>query len=106
MYATLSPSKAITETRYEPDDFWRLCITHIIVYICSDSDKIDTICKRLRKYLESKDLIKYANSILTTHACQRPPDLESALRVITQVKGESTTLSILICRKLTSDQQL
>lgn len=24
---------------------------------------------------------------MTTHACQRPPDLESALRVITKVKG-------------------
>lgn len=54
----------------------------------SDRDKVDTVCKRLRVYLESKDLVKYANAVLTTYACQSPPDLESALRVLTRIKGK------------------
>lgn len=57
-------------------------------YSYSDHNKVDSICKRLRVYLEQKDLVKYANAILTTYACQSPPDLESALRVLTKIKGQ------------------
>lgn len=58
----------------------------------SDRKKVDNICKQLRAYLESKDLVKYANTVLTTYACQTPPDLESALRVLNKIKGERLSL--------------
>lgn len=58
-------------------------------------DKVDEICRRLRNHLESKDLIRFVNCILTTYACQRPPDLESALKVVARVKGEQVSS---VCR--------
>jgi elongator complex protein 1 len=48
--------------------------------------KVNAICHQLRQHLQNKDLVSFANAIMTSYVCQQPPDLESALRVITAVK--------------------
>ena len=53
------------------------------------TDKINGLCQSLRNVFESKDVLKYVNSILTTYVCQTPSDLESALLLISKVKGKS-----------------
>ena len=54
------------------------------------SKKVNTVCCKLRECLQDKDLVTYANAIMTSYVCQQPQDLESALRVITAVKRMST----------------
>lgn len=41
----------------------------------------------MRKELESRDLEKYINSILTAYVVKRPPDLEAGLRVLLRLRG-------------------
>ena len=48
--------------------------------------KVNTLCRSLRRCLEAKDLVAFANAILTTYVCQQPGDLESALQLITRIK--------------------
>ena len=48
--------------------------------------KVNAICQQLRQNLQNKDLVLFANAIMTSYVCQQPPDLESALKVITAGK--------------------
>lgn len=50
--------------------------------------KVNTVCAQLRKSLEERDLVTFANAIMTSYVCQQPQDLQSALRVISAVKRE------------------
>lgn len=50
--------------------------------------KLNSTCDALRAQLESRGLVKYVDTILTTHVCKNPPDLEAGLRVLLQLKGE------------------
>ena len=45
----------------------------------------------MRKELESRDMEKYINSILTAYVVKRPPDLEAGLRVLLQLRGTVAT---------------
>jgi len=49
---------------------------------------VNSICDALRQLLESQDLVKYVETILTTHACKQPADYESALRLLLQLQSE------------------
>ena len=51
--------------------------------------KVNTVCDALRAVLEGVDLVKYVETILTTHACKRPPDYEAALHVLLRLQSES-----------------
>jgi elongator complex protein 1 len=53
------------------------------------NDKVNPLCDALRRILESRDLVKYTETILTTHVCKLPPDYESGLRLLLQLQGES-----------------
>jgi elongator complex protein 1 len=46
----------------------------------------------VRRELESRDLEKYINSILTAYVVKRPPDLEAGLSVLLQLRGTVTTI--------------
>ena len=61
---------------------------------CSDEkkpepNKVNRICDSIRTELEKRDTIRYIDTILTTHVCKTPSDLESGLRVLLQLKGRS-----------------
>ncbi|KAJ9121784.1 hypothetical protein QFC22_002406 [Naganishia vaughanmartiniae] len=51
--------------------------------------KLNTTCDALRAQLESRGLVKYVDTILTTHVCKNPPDLEAGLRVLLQLKASN-----------------
>lgn len=50
-------------------------------------DKVNKVCDLVRAELEKRDVFHYANTILTTHVRKKPPDYESALRVLVDLKG-------------------
>lgn len=56
--------------------------------IFSSTGKVNAICDALRKLLESQDLVKYVETILTTHACKQPPDYESGLQLLLQLQSK------------------
>lgn len=51
------------------------------------TNKVNSICDALRQLLESQDLVKYVETILTTHVCKQPADYESGLRLLLQLQG-------------------
>ncbi|KAH9022450.1 IkappaB kinase complex IKAP component [Lactarius hengduanensis] len=51
-----------------------------------DVDYINLFLTNLAKELESRDMEKYINSILTAYVVKRPPDLEAGLRVLLQLR--------------------
>ncbi len=51
------------------------------------STKVNDLCGALRALVES-DVVKYVETILTTHVCKQPPDYEAGLRVLLQVQKE------------------
>lgn len=56
--------------------------------ICRDTaQKVNAICDLLRAEIEQRDAVHYANTILTAHVRKKPPDHESALKVLTELKG-------------------
>ncbi|KAF8260574.1 IKI3 family-domain-containing protein [Lactarius quietus] len=50
------------------------------------AEVISELCDTVRKELESRDLEKYINSILTAYVVKHPPDLEAGLRVLLQLR--------------------
>lgn len=42
----------------------------------------------VRSELEKRDVFHYANTILTAHVRKQPPDYESALNVLVELKGK------------------
>jgi hypothetical protein len=62
----------------------------------SSGHKVNSICNALRTLLESQDLVKYIETILTTHVCKQPADYESGLRLLLQLQGTSPRFT-LIC---------
>ncbi|KAH8980756.1 IkappaB kinase complex IKAP component [Lactarius hatsudake] len=50
------------------------------------AEVISELCDSVRKELESRDMEKYINSILTAYIVKRPPDLEAGLRVLLQLR--------------------
>lgn len=63
---------------------------------------MNAICDALRQLLEGQDLVKYIETILTTHVCKQPPDYESGLRLLLQLQGASRfDVRLLSCTWLT-----
>lgn len=54
---------------------------------CRTATKINEVCDLVRKELEKRDVFHFANTILTGHVRKSPPDYESALRVLVELKG-------------------
>jgi elongator complex protein 1 len=52
-----------------------------------ETNKVNTVCDAVRAIVEERDLVKYVETILTTHVSKSPPDYESALRVMLQLQG-------------------
>ena len=50
--------------------------------------KVNDICDALRIALEKRDILKYTETILTTHVCKQPADYESGLRVLLRLQSE------------------
>lgn len=53
------------------------------------ANKINSVCDALRSQLEKQDLLFYVDTILTTHVCKSPPDLESGLSVLRTIKTKN-----------------
>ena len=53
-------------------------------------NKVNLICDALRGVLEKRDLLRYVETILTTHVCKIPADYESGLRVLLHLQSELT----------------
>ena len=52
-----------------------------------DTEKLAEYCDAVRKELESRDLARYVNSILTAFVVKRPPDHEAALSLLHRLRG-------------------
>jgi len=52
---------------------------------------VNAVCDALRALLET-DLVKYVETILTTHVCKQPPDYEAGLRVLLQLQAEHPSI--------------
>jgi elongator complex protein 1 len=50
------------------------------------AEVVTELCDSVRRELESRDLEKYINSILTAYVVKRPPDLEAGLRILLQLR--------------------
>lgn len=63
-------------------------LTSIRLTISSGSslNKVNSLCDSLRDLLEI-DLVKYVETILTTHVSKQPPDYEAGLRVLLKLQG-------------------
>ncbi|KAJ9102595.1 hypothetical protein QFC21_002996 [Naganishia friedmannii] len=55
----------------------------------ANHQKLNSTCDALRVQLEARGLVKYVDTILTTHVCKNPPDLEAGLRVLLQLKASN-----------------
>lgn len=55
-----------------------------------EQTEIDSICDKLRLELEQRGFSQYIQSILTAHVVKTPPDVESALKVLHTLRGESS----------------
>ncbi|RSH95270.1 hypothetical protein EHS25_000356 [Saitozyma podzolica] len=53
-----------------------------------NAEKVNSICDSLRNLLEQKDLVRYIETVLTTHVCKRPADYEAGLRVLLHLQAE------------------
>ncbi|KAH6585500.1 hypothetical protein BASA50_001109 [Batrachochytrium salamandrivorans] len=51
------------------------------------SDKVNMVCDRMEKALDSIDSDKFIQPILTSNACKKPPNLEGAMRRIYNLKA-------------------
>lgn len=52
-----------------------------------DTEKLAEYCDAVRIELESRDLARYVNSILTAFVVKRPPDHEAALSLLHRLRG-------------------
>ncbi|KAF9164239.1 hypothetical protein DFQ26_001667 [Actinomortierella ambigua] len=59
----------------------------------ADPEKVNTICEAVRKELETMDRKTYINTILTTHVRMTPPNLESALTLLAELRGQDAALA-------------
>jgi len=53
------------------------------------STKVNSICDAVRGILESMNPKKYFQSIITTFVKKSPPELESALNFLAELKGNN-----------------
>lgn len=54
----------------------------------STAYKINEVCDMVRGELEKRDVFHYANTILTAYVRKSPPEYESALGVLVELKGK------------------
>jgi elongator complex protein 1 len=93
----------VTTTMYRPliasetKSAWvdRACAWRRLVdwCVCVDRDpanKVNLVCDLIRTELDKRDVFHYANTVLTAHVRKRPPDYESALKVLVELKGVSS----------------
>lgn len=52
------------------------------------TNKVNTICNAFIDVLRKKYLSKHMQNIITAYVCKTPPDHESALSLITSLKGK------------------
>ncbi|KAG0365886.1 hypothetical protein BGZ54_006088 [Gamsiella multidivaricata] len=57
------------------------------------AEKVNQICDAVRKELKTLDRNTYINSVLTTYVRKSPPDLESALLLLAELKDQDQALA-------------
>ncbi|KAI1321045.1 hypothetical protein EDD11_008626 [Mortierella claussenii] len=57
------------------------------------AEKVNQICDAVRVELQTLDRNTYINSVLTTYVRKSPPDLESALLLLAELKDQDQTLA-------------
>ncbi|ORX39112.1 IKI3 family-domain-containing protein [Kockovaella imperatae] len=50
--------------------------------------KLNRICDAIRGVVERRDLVKYTETILSTHVCKQPPDYEGGLSVLLRLQTD------------------
>ncbi|KAL7421377.1 putative elongator complex protein 1 [Cryptotrichosporon argae] len=51
-------------------------------------NKVNDVCDALRAVLEDRGIVKYVETVLTTHVCKVPADYEAGLRVLLRLQAE------------------
>ena len=64
-----------------------LTVKHPFRQTMQDTEKLAGYCDAVRIELESRDLARYVNSILTAFVVKRPPDHEAALSLLHRLRG-------------------
>ena len=64
-----------------------LTVKHPFRQTMQDTEKLTGYCDAVRTELESRDLARYVNSILTAFVVKRPPDHEAALSLLHRLRG-------------------
>lgn len=59
-----------------------------------EHETIGRVCDSVRKELESRDLNRYINSILTAYVFRQPPDYEAGLGLLLRIRGASPASGI------------
>ena len=54
---------------------------------------IADLCDAIRLELESKDLTRFVNSILTAYVVKTPPDHESGLALLLRLRGHNSLIT-------------
>jgi hypothetical protein len=70
---------------------WKSCLfllTNISCYHSILENKVNTICEKVRTVLMQREQKKYIQAILSTYVRSTPTDLESALRLLAELKGK------------------
>jgi elongator complex protein 1 len=76
---------------------------HINLFLSSVSgepSKTNAVCDSMRAALERADAQRYVTSILTTHVRKQPPDFESALLLLRDIKGRDEAAADAACQYL------
>ncbi|XP_020664637.3 elongator complex protein 1 isoform X1 [Pogona vitticeps] len=81
LFLTELKEEDFTKTMYPPLDPAGACDLH-----SSDKKKVDLICDAMRTAMENINAPKYCLSILTSHVKKSPPELETALQRIRELR--------------------
>lgn len=72
-----------------------------LAFTRSTTNKINEVCDMVRGELEKRDVFHYANTILTAYVRKSPPDYESALKALVELKGGfSVSCSLALCSQV------
>lgn len=63
-------------------------LTNISCHHSTLESKVNTICEKVRTVLMQREQKKYIQAILSTYVRSTPSDLESALRLLAELKGK------------------
>ncbi|TDL16914.1 IkappaB kinase complex, IKAP component [Rickenella mellea] len=73
-------------------------VDHLNLFLASlgqsslDTDILTVVCDGIREQVQTRNLKKYMNSVLTAYVVKRPPDYEAALSLLLRLRDEEPEL--------------